>query len=260
VFREFGDRIACFILEPVIGAGGSVPAKPAYLKLARELTQKYGAMLILDEVISGFRFRAGNVGQLYGITPDLTTLGKIIGGGMPVAAVAGRADVMTLAGREGGRRVRFDGGTYSAHPASMLAGKTMLNYLVEHEKAVYGRLADLGRQVRQRLEEIFQDEGVLARCTGYPNEVLKGSSLAVLHFPIRPDVEIDSPDVAANPACCSLMAREQVMKLALLLQDVYTVHGLGALSTAHTEDDLEHLYRACKKFARRIKAPIASLY
>jgi glutamate-1-semialdehyde 2,1-aminomutase len=244
----------------VIGAGGSIPSRPEYLDLARELTRKHGALLIFDEVISGFRFRAGNVGPLYGITPDLTTYGKIIGGGMPVAAVAGRSEIMTIAGREGGRRVRFDGGTYSAHPASMLAGKTMLNYLVDHEQEIYGRLAELGAQVRQHLEKIFADQGILARCTGYPNEAIKGSSLAMLHFPVKPDVEIDSPNVAADPACCLLEVREQVFKLALLLNDVYTVHGLGALSTAHTEADLEHLYRACERVAQRLKGPLTSIY
>jgi glutamate-1-semialdehyde 2,1-aminomutase len=257
VFQEHGDRIACFILEPVIGAGGSIPGKPEYLGLARKLTHKHGALLIFDEVIAGFRFRAGNAGRLYGITPDLTTLGKIIGGGMPVAAVAGRAEVMTLAGREGGRRVRFDGGTYSAHPASMLAGKTMLSYLVDHEQEVYGRLAELGKQVRSRLERIFADQGILARCTGYPNQAIVGSSLAALHFPIKPDVEIDSPDIVADPTCCMLEVREQVLKLALLLEDIYTMHGLGALSAAHTEADLEYLYDACERLAQRLKGPLS---
>ncbi len=253
IFTHHGDRIACFLLEPVIGASGAIPARPEYLHLARELTARYGALLIFDEVISGFRFRAGDVGQLYGVCPDLITMGKIIGGGMPVAAVLGHAEVMRIAGREGGRRVRFDGGTYSAHPASMMAGKIMLSYLVEHEQEVYGRLADLGERMRKRLEQVFAENGILARCTGYPNEALPGSSLAMLHFPRRPDLDIDSPDVAADPNCCQVEMREQVLKLALLLEDVYVMHGLGALSTAHTDDDLEKLYAACGHVARRMR-------
>jgi glutamate-1-semialdehyde 2,1-aminomutase len=256
VFARHGDRIACFILEPVIGAGGNIPADPEYVDLARQLTEKHGALLILDEVISGFRFRAGNVGQLYGVQPDLSTYGKIIGGGMPVAAVAGRAEVMAIAGREGGRRVRFDGGTYSAHPASMLAGKVMLTYLVEHEAEIYGRLAELGQQVRVRTERIFADHGVLARCTGYPNEAVKGSSLATVHFPVRADVVVDSPDVAADPSLCMIDVRERIFKLAMLLEDVYTMHGLGALSAAHTGDVLEHFYDACDHVAQRLEGRI----
>ncbi len=252
VFKQHGDRIACFIVEPVIGAHGAIPGKPEYLKLARELTLKHGALLIFDEVIAGFRFRAGDVGALYGIRPDLLTLGKIIGGGMPVAAVAGRADVMALTSRSGGRKVRFDGGTYSAHPLSMLAGKTMIEYLVQHEDEVYGYLAGLGQQVRARIEQIFADRGILARCTGYPNGAIAGSSLSMVHFPTGADIVVDSPDVAADPACCSLELRERVFKLALLLHDVYTVHGFGALSTAHTQADLDVLYDACDQVAQRL--------
>jgi glutamate-1-semialdehyde 2,1-aminomutase len=253
VFRSHGSQIACLIVEPVIGAGGFIPATPEYLTLARQLTQQHGALLISDEVIAGFRFRAGNAAALYDVEPDLTTLGKIIGGGMPVAAVAGRAEVMTRAGIEGGRHVRFDGGTYSAHPASIMAGKLMVNHLVEYQDEIYGPLAEMGQQMRQRLEQVFAEHGVLAKCTGYPNAALSGSSLAVLHFPVKDEVIIDSPDVAADPACCNMEVRERALKLALLIEDVYAVHGLGALSTAHTEEDLEHLYTACGRAADRLK-------
>jgi glutamate-1-semialdehyde 2,1-aminomutase len=210
-------------------------------------------------VISGFRFCAGNVGKLYGIQPDLTTLGKIVGGGMPVAAVAGREEVMIIAGREGGRHVRFDGGTYSAHPASIMAGKVMLSYLIEHENEIYPHLAALGQQVRQRLEQIFADHGILAQCTGYPNKAIAGSSLAVLHFPIKPDTVIDSPDVANDPACCMIQLREHIFRLAIQLENVYTMHGLGALSTAHTQEELNGLYTACDRVARQMKEHVASL-
>jgi glutamate-1-semialdehyde 2,1-aminomutase len=253
IFRSHGDKIACLIVEPVIGAGGFIPATQEYMTLARELTEKHGALLISDEVIAGFRFRAGNAAALYGIQPDLTTMGKIAGGGMPVALVAGKAAVMTRAGREGGRHVRFDGGTYSAHPASMMAGKTMIEYLIEHEDEIYPRLAEMGQQTRTRIEQVFAEQGVLAKCTGYPNDAIQGSSLALIHFPVRPDVEIDSPDVASDPTCCNMEVRERVLKLALLLEDVYAVHGLGALSTAHTDQDLDKLYAACQHAAQRIK-------
>ncbi len=254
VFAHHGDQIACFILEPVIGAGGAVMGLPEYLRLARQLTEKHGALLILDEVISGFRFAACNAGTLYGVRPDLSTYGKIIGGGMPVAAVAGRAEVMNLAGRAGGRKVRFDGGTYSAHPASMLAGQVLLRYLVDHEAEVYGRLAELGAQVRQRLEQIFAAHGIAAQCTGYPNEAIHGSSLSMLHFPLRPGLVIDSPEQVADPTCCSIELRENILKLALLLDGVYTMHGLGSLCAAHTEADLQKLYDACDHLAERLAA------
>ena len=122
---------------------------------------------------------------------------------------------------------------------------------------IYGRLAEKGQEMRRRLEQTFAEHGILARCTGYPNSAVSGSSLAVLHFPLNADVVIDSPEVAADPACCNMEVRENALKLALLMEDVYAVHGLGALSTAHTEEDLEHLYAACGRAADRIKPYLA---
>jgi glutamate-1-semialdehyde 2,1-aminomutase len=252
-FREHGNELACFILEPFIGVGGFIPAMPEYLEAARRLSHEYGALLIFDEVIDGFRFRAGDVGGLYGIQPDLATFGKAMGGGMPVSAVAGRADVMNLVGRESKLHVKFSGGTYSGHPASLLAAKTCMTYLVEHEQEVYPRLAELGERTRQTIEKAFSEEGIYARCTGYPNEALPGSSLAMTHFPYRGGARLRTPDDLYDPDLCDVTLRERVLKLGLLLEDVHIIHGLGALSVAHTENDIARLGEACRRVARRIK-------
>jgi glutamate-1-semialdehyde 2,1-aminomutase len=252
-FEQYGDRLACFIVEPFLGAGGYVPATPEYLEAARELTQRYGALLIFDEVISAFRFRAGSLGALHGIQPDLATYGKIMGGGMPVAAVAGRADIMALVGRATGRKVKFSGGTYSAHPASLLAAKTLMTYLVEHEAEIYPRLAELGARARQAMETAFRNEGIYACCTGYGDGALSGSSMFMLHFPYREDACLEGPRDWHNPSVCDVALRQQVIDLALLLENVYTVHGHGAVATAHTEADIDLLADACRRAARRIK-------
>ncbi len=249
-FRQYGDRIACFIVEPFIGAGGFVAATPEYLQTARELSQHYGALLIFDEVIAGFRFRPGDTGALYEISPDLATFGKIIGGGMPLAAVAGRADVMNLAGRVGARVVSFSGGTYSGHPASLLASKTMMQYLVAHQQEIYPRLSALGAKAREIMETAFISEGVYARCTGYPNAVLPGSSMFMVHFPHQEGTTLSGPDAVYDPAVCNV-ALNRALQLALLLEDVHVIHGHGALSTAHTEADLDILEQACRQVARR---------
>lgn len=252
-FRQYGDRLACFIVEPFIGAKGFIPARLDYLRAARELSHKYGAVLIFDEVISGFRFRAGDLGSLYGVQPDLATFGKVVGGGMPVAAVAGRADILGLVGREGGSRVKFSGGTFSGHPASMLAAKTVMSYLLTHEDEIYSRLAQLGEMARHTAEAAFAQEGVVARCTGYPNQVLPGSSMAMCHFPHRDDALLERPDQVRNPAVCDVILADVVLQLALLLEDVYVMHGLGAMSTAHNEEHIARLADACRRAARRIK-------
>jgi glutamate-1-semialdehyde 2,1-aminomutase len=253
-FRQYGDRLACFIVEPFIGVGGFMPATREYLQTARELTYQYGATLIFDEVIAGFRFRAGDVGALYGVQPDLATFGKIIGGGMPVAAVAGRADIMGLVGRAAGSKVKFSGGTYSAHPASLLAARTLMTYLVEHEDQVYPRLAELGARARQTMEIAFLGEGIYTRCTGSGNEVLPGSSMAILHFPYQDDAQLDRPDQVFDPSVCDVTLGHEVLELALLLEDVHILHGHGAVTTAHTEADIDFLGQACRRVARRIKA------
>jgi glutamate-1-semialdehyde 2,1-aminomutase len=252
-FRQYGDRLACFIVEPFMGAGGVMPATREYLQTARELTHQYGVVLIFDEVVSGFRFHAGDVGALYGVQPDLATFGKAIGGGMPVSAVAGRADIMSLVGREGGSKVKFSGGTYSAHPASLLAAKTFLSYLVAHESEIYPRLNDLGEKTRRTMEASFVQEGIYAHCTGYGNEVLAGSSMAMLHFPYKEDTQLNGPDDALDPGVCDVVLCQEVLPLALLLEDVHIVHGHAAVSTAHTEADMEFLDQACRRVARRIK-------
>ncbi len=252
-FGQYGDRIACFIVEPFIGAGGFMPATREYLQTARQLTHEYGAMLILDEVISGFRFRAGDAGTLFGVQPDLAAFGKIMGGGMPVAALAGRADVMALAGRAGGGRVKFSGGTYAAHPASLLAAKTLMTHLAANESKVYPRLAQLGEMARQTMSSALIDEGIYVRFTGNGSEVLSGSSMFMAHFPYEPHAPLDKPDDFFNPSVCDVTLSHQVLDLALLLEDVFMLDSHGAVSTAHTEADIDSLGNACRRAARRIK-------
>ena len=252
-FRQHGDRLACFIVEPFIGAGGFTPATRQYLQTARELTEQYGAVLIFDEVIAGFRFRAGDAGTLYGVQSDLSAFGKIIGGGMPVAAVAGRADVMELAGRTGGSKVKFSGGTYSAHPASLLAAKTMMSHLVAHEDEIYPRLAELGDRTRQTIKRAFIEENIDIYCGGHESKVLPGSSMFMLHFPYAEDTPLDRPEDWFNPSMCDVALTHGVLDLALLLEDVFLLHGHGGVSVAHTETDINSLGEACRRAARRIK-------
>lgn len=254
MFRQWGDRISCFIVEVWMGMGGFMPATPEYLETARKLTHRYGAVLIFDEIISGFRFCASGAQKLYNVQPDLLTLGKIIGGGMPLAAVVGREEIMRLCGSAAGRRVRFDGGTFSAHPAALLAGKTLIEYLARHEEEIYPRLGVLGQKIRLGIEEIFTSHGILARCTGYGNEVVSNSSLVMIHFPYDERTQMTSPEAVWDPKICNVDRREKVLKLALLLERVHVVHGLGAVSTAHSEEDVEWLFAACDEAAKRIKA------
>jgi len=252
-FRQHGDKLACFIVEPVIGGGGLMPATKEYLLAARTLADKYGVVLIYDEVISGFRFRAGDVGQIYGVKADLIALGKIIGGGMPVAAVAGRADIMNLVGRLEQNRVKFSGGTYAAHVGSMLAAKNCMTYLVDNEAEIYSTLAEMGEETRRTVTDAFAIEGILVRFAGDRSKILPQSSLHMLLFPYEEGLALISPEEVRNPETCDLDLTEKVVQLAMLLEDVHVVHGLGSTTTAHTDKEIQFLSEACQRVARRIK-------
>jgi glutamate-1-semialdehyde 2,1-aminomutase len=128
-FAARGSQIAAVIVEPVVGNMGCVPPRPGFLEALRRITAQHGALLIFDEVMTGFRLALGGAQQLYGIRPDLTTLGKIIGGGLPMAAYGGRADVMRMVAPTG---PIYQAGTLSGNPLAVSAGIAMLRYLKSH--------------------------------------------------------------------------------------------------------------------------------
>src|SRR5579863_6194880 len=128
-FAERGDKIAAVIAEPVVGNMGCVPPVPGFLEALRELTARHGAVLIFDEVMTGFRVALGGAQRLFGIQPDLTTLGKIIGGGLPLAAYGGRAEIMRKIAPLG---PVYQAGTLSGNPVAVAAGLAMLRYLMAH--------------------------------------------------------------------------------------------------------------------------------
>ena len=192
-FSRTATAVACFIVEPFIGSGGYILADPEYLRAARQLCDQYGVVLIFDEVISGFRFRAGDLGQLYGIQPDLATFAKIMGGGMPVAAVAGRADIMNGCAKDGGK-VQVSGGTYSGHPAIDAAPPRPCWSTWSPTRArSIPHIAALGEKLRRTVEAVFAGEGIAVRCTGYPNAVVPGSSMAMPHFLLKPGHAANQP-------------------------------------------------------------------
>jgi glutamate-1-semialdehyde 2,1-aminomutase len=135
-FQKHGDRIASVIVEPVVGNMGCVPPQPGYLQALREITAKHGALLIFDEVMTGFRVAFGGAQQRYGIHPDMTTLGKVIGGGLPIGAYGGRADIMQCVAPVG---PVYQAGTLSGNPLAVAAGLAMLRYLKAHPE-VYDQL------------------------------------------------------------------------------------------------------------------------
>src|SRR5439155_6359 len=168
IIRKEAANLAAVILEPIIGAGGVIPATVEFLEVLRRVTQELGILLIFDEVIS-LRVAPGGAQQLYGVTPDLTTMGKIIGGGLPVAAFGGRADIMELLDPQREPNLP-QGGTYNGNPLGMAAGVAALKELTPD---VYEDLNRKGARVKDQLTEVFASHGMPAQVNG------PGSLLAI---------------------------------------------------------------------------------
>src|SRR5467141_3793528 len=143
-FQKFKHQIACVIVEPVVGNMGCVPAADDYLVALRMITEREKAVLIFDEVMTGFRVAFGGAQELYNIRPDLTTMGKIIGGGLPVGAYGGSSEIMNLVAPLG---PMYQAGTLSGNPLAMAAGLATLRHLQEHKQEIYPRLEKLTNEL-----------------------------------------------------------------------------------------------------------------
>jgi glutamate-1-semialdehyde 2,1-aminomutase len=153
-FAQHGDAIAAVIVEPVAGNMGCIPPQPGFLEGLRKLTRDHGSVLIFDEVMTGFRVARGGAQTLYGVIPDLTTLGKVIGGGLPVGAFGGRADIMAHVAPEGGV---YQAGTLSGNPLAMVAGLTMLRALDDN---VYDVIAGATERLCAGLQAAAARQGI----------------------------------------------------------------------------------------------------
>ncbi len=178
-FKARGEKIAGVILEPVVGNMGVVTPRPEFLSELRRLTERHGALLLYDEVITGFRLAYGGAQQIYHQMPDLTVLGKIVGGGLPVGAYGGRADIMKQIMPAG---PVFQAGTLSGNPLAMAAGLATLLELRDHPP--YGRLEQLAKRLAEGLHEA-------AVAAGLPHQVARAGSMWTFFFNPEPVTDYD---------------------------------------------------------------------
>ena len=244
VIHQNKEDLAGIILEPVIGEGGFTPAAKEYLQMLRSETKRLEALLIFDEVISCFRVALGGAQERFGVVPDLTTLGKITGGGLPVGALVGRRGIIERSSPEKKEnkweRVLIGGGTFSAHPLTAVAGLTMLRYLRAHRKTIYPLLESKGEKVRKRLQEAFDQEGRNAVVTGI-------GSLFQTHFPFEKGVTLNSPQSIHR--LTDLGKREVEFRVRMLAKGVHVMHGGGCLSIAHSDEDIEKFIKTTRRVA-----------
>ena len=180
VFHQYGEQIAAVIVESYPANAGLVFPREGYLKLIREITRKHGALVIFDEVMTGFRLAKGGVQELENFDPDLTAMGKVIGGGLPVGAFGGRADIMDMLAPDG---PVYQAGTLSGNPLAMIAGLTQLREL-ERTNA-YQYLSEVGSQMAEGLRRIFNEKGI-------PNRVNQVGSMFCLFFLDEEIVNVDT--------------------------------------------------------------------
>lgn len=231
-------EVASITIEPVLGAGGGIPAEKEFLKGLRELCDDKGILLIFDEVITGFRLAPGGGQQYYGTTPDITVFGKILGGGFPIGALCGRREIMeridTLVYER--PHYSFHGGTFAANPISMTAGLATLKVLEDGQ--LINELNNVGGKIREKLKEIFEANEVEVQVTG-------AGSLFNTHF--------TKEEVKDARAASKADKKKQVdYHLNLIANGVFILptHA-GALSTAHSETDIKKLLLETEKFARQ---------
>lgn len=243
--RRHASDLAGVIIEAV--GQYFIPPEDGYLEAVQIETRKAGALFILDEVITGCRLSLRGAQGRYGLEPDLTTMGKVLGGGMNLGLVGGRAEILDLAsptaGLPKGRGVLMGGGTFSCMLPSMIAGRSMLKYLEDHQDEIYPTLEEKGRRVRQGIENAFRSRGIPVKCFG-------AGSLFTTCFPPADDIAIRN--IEETEVSTDIARRDREFRLRMLNKGVYTIRGGGAISTAHTEKDIEHIIRAAEEAAEEM--------
>lgn len=222
LFEAKGEEIAAIIVEPVAANMGVVPPKDGFLQFLREITREYGALLIFDEVITGFRLGLGGAQEHYGITPDMTTLGKIIGGGMPIGAYGGKREIMEMVAPVG---PVYQAGTLSGNPVSTAAGIAAITALKQGGSRLYQELEQKGKRLAEGAEEALGDRVCVNRV---------GSLLSVF---FTGEQVIDFPSAASSD-------RGKYARYFhyLLEHGIYTAPSQFEamfLSTAHSDEDIE---------------------
>lgn len=239
LIREHGPELACVLVDPMPNRAGLVPADRAYVEALRQVTREVGALLVFDEVIT---FRLGYEGAqgLWGIDPDLTTLGKIIGGGFPVGAIAGGKKFMSVFDPSSGKPALPHGGTFSANPVTMRAGLAAMKLL---DTAAYSRLDRIGTAVRDGINAAFRKTGVAGTAVGL-------GSLLKIHFTDRNVRDYRSAYLSEMEA-----KRQAVFTTRLLNRGILVAsYGLMALSLPMTDADVDTIVKAAAESLEEVAA------
>lgn len=240
------EDLAGVIIEPLLGGAGCIPASKDYLHALQEYTRSRGALFILDEIVTGFRLSLHGAQGIYNLEPDIFTLGKIVGGGMPIGVVCALKEIMGLAdtrGKDKDSIVSIGGGTFSENPLSMAAGYAMLEYLSRNVH-IYDRLSMLGDYIRSGVDKVMNENGVRVKTTGM-------GSLFLTHILSN---GVDDVTSARDAALCNTEMQRLYHFALLAMYDIFFLpKKLGALSIEHDSVDATRLIEASEQIARDIK-------
>lgn len=237
LIRKYAKALAAIIIEPILGGGGGFPVSNDFLRMLREATEENDILLIFDEIITGYRFVYGLFQNQINITPDLTTMGKIIGGGMPIGAIGGRREIVEQANPETANHVWIGGGTFSGSPLSMAAGLKTIEIL-KNSSSDYHRINDYGNSLLKNLNRFFDDERCQLMATGY-------GSLVFLHI-LTEIIENATPNEIVGLAD---KKREALTHLALLNRNITSQHGFGVLTFAHSKHQIQSVQQKIEEIA-----------
>jgi glutamate-1-semialdehyde 2,1-aminomutase len=240
IIRRNAKDLAAIIVEPVLGGGGGFPVDPQFLRMLREETEQRDILLIFDEVITGYRFSNSLFQNELNVYPDLTTMGKIIGGGFPIGAVGGTYEVIEQSNPSIPDRVWIGGGTFSGYPLSMIAGSEMLSILKE-SSSEYDRINKMGINLLKELNSFFIANKLKFIATGY-------KSLLTLHTLSK---QIEEPD-PSKIVELSDKKKEALTQLTLLNREITGMHGIGALCFAHQDKQIRYLQKSIEEIAPQI--------
>jgi glutamate-1-semialdehyde 2,1-aminomutase len=241
VIEERASELACVIVEPVQGGGGGLPIDEQFLLGLADVCAEQGVLLILDEVITGFRLGPSGGAGMYGVEPDLVAMGKVIGGGLGAGAVAGRAKYLDLMRRGIDSKAVGLGSTHAANPISMAAGRAQLQVLLSSPE-LYEKLNRLGAKLRDELADVFDELDVVCQVTG-------AGSLWGIHFSDSAPTSIRDLSEANRWAA-------RVFPAYLLFEGVMVAapYHLGFLSTEHSDEDIDAVIDAHRRALGRMKA------
>ncbi|MEM4250388.1 MAG: glutamate-1-semialdehyde 2,1-aminomutase, partial [Candidatus Bathyarchaeia archaeon] len=223
-FESKGDEIAAIIVEPVIGNMGVIPPSESYLTELRRISNRHGSLLIFDEVITGFRLALGGAQEYYDVKPDIASLGKVLGGGFPISAVAGNKKIMEYLSPTGGV---YEAGTFSGNPVSVTAAIEVLNKLKDDGSTIYGRLKEYTDELAENIGDLAAKEGVEAQV----NHV---ASMFTIFF-------TGEPVVNSEKALTSDRSKFNRFHQGLMRRGVFfppSQFETCFVTTAHSEDDM----------------------